>query len=413
MELPPGMGVSPQYWRISVLFTIQEPMDSSGIRITQLLIGFASERTIQWPYLQPRQRILSTEFAPCEFFRLQSVCSSQPTSLTSRLESGTALGQAYSSPDGLSYEAVGIPSLDVNDGMADMWDSRCSARYCYDLELHYNHQGRSRPAEGQYYPHASVNFGFEQCRSRCERVALANEGNQYLGLDLTPGTTEESLGENLCYCLFETQPICPDDLPNCRATSPADASGLDSAVCVMTVERGGAGAAIVASWRQSLVDDGFILQEDLGSGLYIQINAGEADGIIYQLSMHCKTDTFDVTLPAIPAGDERTLELGLCVYGSSVHTAAATISGNPFTAIRSSNVADPQLMYADNPYWELKGFEGTPCNNGGIFLQAPTAYTVEGEVVSVMLNQLQNFGATPAEEHLPLSRCQGDCDADE
>ena len=283
------------------------------------------------------------------------------------------------------------------------------------MELHYNHQGRSRPADGVYYPHASVNFGFEQCRSRCERVALANEGNQYLGLDLTPGTTtEESLGENLCYCLFESQPICPDDLPNCWATSPADASGLDSAICVMTAERGGAGTAIVASWRQSLVDDGFILQEDLGSELYIEINAGESEGFSYGLSMHCKTDTVSVTLPKIPAGDERTLELGLCAYGSAVHTAAATISGNPFTAIRSSDIADPQLMYADNEYWELKGFGGTPCNiDGGIFLQAPTASTVEGEVVSVVLNQLQNFGATPAEEHLPLSRCQGDCDTDE
>ncbi|EJK60125.1 hypothetical protein THAOC_19581, partial [Thalassiosira oceanica] len=417
------------------------------------------------------------------------------------MESGTAFGQAYSSPDGLSYEAVDISSLDVHNGITGIWDSRCLAKYCYDMELHYNHQGRSRPAQGAYYPHATVNFGFEQCRSRCERVASANPGNTYLGLDLKPGIADEGRSENLCYCLFDSQPTCPEDLPNCQETSSVT-DEVDSTICVMTVNyrHYPDKAAIVASWRQSLEADGFTRLEDIGDEeelssllclwpnwgdqdyychyrltMHCKHNAGpailelddvvsvavnhvdsticvmsvdkrhypdqaaivnswrqslEADGFIrqddtdseelclwpnwedqdyychYRLATHCKYYATRATLPPVPEnppGVTQTMFIGVCAYGSDVHTAAGAIEGNSFNPIPSSDIDEHQIFFSDNPYWDLVGFESTPCNNGGIFLRA-SAMLGPGGVASVTVNPVDTAGQIL---HYPLQDCAG------
>ena len=193
--------------------------------------------------------------------------------------------------------------------------------------------------------------------------------------------------------------------------TPVDMIRRNSAICVMTVDKGGAGAAIVADWRQILGADGFIKMDNQIDELHIGINSGT--GAIYQLSMHCKYNAVSATLPPVPQAPDRTLELGLCVFGYDVLTAAATIGENAFTSISSSEVTDSQLMYADNPYWELKGFDNTRCYNGGIFLQAPTSATVAGEVISVSVNHLQELFGDPAGDSPLLAACQGDCDNDE
>ena len=192
--------------------------------------------------------------------------------------------------------------------------------------------------------------------------------------------------------------------------TPVDTIRRNSAICVMTADKGGAGATTVASWRKILEADGFVKMDNLIDELYIAINTGT--GAIYQLSMHCKYNAVSVTLPPVPQAPDRTLELGLCVFGYDLLTAAATIGENAFTSIPSSEVTDSQLMFAENPYWELKGFNNTRCNNGGIFLQAPTPATVAGEVISVTVNHLQELFKNPAGDSPLLAACQGDCDDD-
>ncbi|EJK44109.1 hypothetical protein THAOC_37381, partial [Thalassiosira oceanica] len=139
--------------------------------------------------------------------------------------------------------------------------------------------------------------------------------------------------------------------------------------------------------------------------------------VTFDLSMHCKYNAVSAALPSAPGG----LEMGLCVYGNDVLTAAAyngqvredawlATSGNSFRAIPGSRLTEPQHFYADNSGWNLTGFVGTPCGDG-IFLQSPTMIAA-GEIVSVTLNQLHHLGGTPAAELLPLLACQGDCDND-
>ena len=134
------------------------------------------------------------------------------------------------------------------------------------------------------------------------------------------------------------------------------------------------------------------------------------------------------------------------MYGSDVHGAAGTIEGNSFIPVASSEISGHQLFYSDNPYWDLVGFESTPCN-GGVFhrssrVNAP-AYAVPyvGQSICVFFAEklvdhwgsalssagwihegtrdgfsyssevidLVDLGATPS---AMLSQCQGDCDDD-
>ncbi|EJK56456.1 hypothetical protein THAOC_23652, partial [Thalassiosira oceanica] len=191
----------------------------------------------------------------------------------------------------------------------------------------------------------------------------------------------------------------------CTSASASSSSGLDSTICVMTVDyrHYPDQEAIVASWRQSLEADGFTRldigdEEELTSLLCLWPNWEDQDYYChYRLTMHCKDNAVSATLPPVPQGHDdpghwaydRTLSMGVCAYGSDVHTALATVGGNSFTPVSSSDIDGRpdghRIFFSDNQYWDLVGFENTPCNNGGIFLQAPAILGIGG-VASVTVS---------------------------
>ncbi|EJK63323.1 hypothetical protein THAOC_16025, partial [Thalassiosira oceanica] len=207
----------------------------------------------------------------------------------------------------------------------------------------------------------------------------------------------------------------PIEIPFIDTTSTSQ-NGNDSTICVMTVDYRNYPelASGVASWRQSLEADGFTRLEDIGEEeLCLWPNWEEQDVYChYRLTMHCKYNAVSATLPPAPEaeGNDRTLSLAACVYGSDVNTAAATVGGNSYNPIPSSQVDEHQIFWSTNRYWDLVGYENTPCNDGGIFLQGPQLGA--GEVVSITLNHLQALGVSPPRYFFPLSMCQGDCDTD-
>ncbi|EJK59261.1 hypothetical protein THAOC_20542, partial [Thalassiosira oceanica] len=155
---------------------------------------------------------------------------------------------------------------------------------------------------------------------------------------------------------FESTP-CQTFYRSSRISAPHDAVTTlsvttqvipDSAICVMSVDKHWIPS--VVSWQESLESEeyGFTPLE-LSQGLYIRINAGDSVGHTYNLAMHCKNNAASATLPPVPEGDDRTLELGLCVYGNEVLSAAATIAGNSFSAISAASRAEPWRFYANNP----------------------------------------------------------------
>ncbi|EJK54265.1 hypothetical protein THAOC_26130 [Thalassiosira oceanica] len=185
-------------------------------------------------------------------------------------------------------------------------------------------------------------------------------------------------------------------------------NNVDSTICVMSVDRHWIPS--VVSWQESLESEeyayGFTRLEP-SQDLYIRINAGDSVGHTYNLTMHCKYFAASATLPPVPEGNLEgggaKLQLGLCMYGNDVHSAAATIEGNAFTPVASSDIDGHELFFSDNPYWDLHGFEGTPCSDGGIFLRAPTLMGA-GAVASVAVNPVDTAGQIL---HYPLQDCAG------
>ncbi|EJK51967.1 hypothetical protein THAOC_28810, partial [Thalassiosira oceanica] len=144
----------------------------------------------------------------------------------------------------------------------------------------------------------------------------------------------------------------------------------------------------VVSWQESLESEeyGFTWLEP-SQDLYIRLNGGVNVGAIYNLTMHCKYFAARATLPPVPEGNLEDggaqLQLGLCMYGNDVHSAAATIEGNAFTPVASS---------------DINGHE-----DGGILLQAPTQLGA-GAVASVTVNPVDTAGQIL---HYPLQDCAG------
>ncbi|EJK55702.1 hypothetical protein THAOC_24536, partial [Thalassiosira oceanica] len=175
---------------------------------------------------------------------------------------------------------------------------------------------------------------------------------------------------------------------------------VDSTICVMSFDR--PSIPQIGSWQESLESEeyGFIRLE-LSQDLYMRINAGDSVGAIYNLLMHCKYYAARATLPPVPQ-DITNLGMGVCAYGNDVHTAAGAIEGNSFTPVASSDIDGHELFYSDNPYWDLHGFEGTPCSDGGVFLQAPTLLG-SGAVASVAVNPVDNPLDAPPLAYTALS----------
>jgi len=186
-------------------------------------------------------------------------------------------------------------------------------------------------------------------------------------------------------------------------TTTVPVNPVNSTICVMTVDKHWVPS--VVSWQESLesAEYGFTRLEP-SQELYIEINAGASMGYQYNLTMHCKYFADSATLPPVPEdnfeGGNARLQLGLCMYGSDVNTAAATIEGNAFTTVASSDINGHELFFQDNPYWDLYGFEGTPCNNGGTLLQAPTILELDGAVASVTANPFKWGPVNTAGHHV-------------
>lgn len=86
-----------------------------------------------------------------------------------------------------------------------------------EFQCDYSHLAAGQISD---YPphHAKVGMDFYTCSNLCERLAnhIGNIANPYRGVDVDGNW-------NRCYCLFDNQPACPDDV-TCSAY-PGDGSG--------------------------------------------------------------------------------------------------------------------------------------------------------------------------------------------
>ena len=179
-------------------------------------------------------------------------------------------------------------------------------------------------------------------------------------------------------------------------------------------------ASGIASWRQSLEADGFTRVEGIGDEelcLWPNYQYHQDYYCHFRLTMHCKHNAVSATLPPAPEGDpehwayDRTLSLAACVYGSDVQTALAAVGGNSYNPIPSSAVDEHELFFSTNPYWDLVGFENTPCNDGGIFLQGPHEMG-PGKVVSVAVNHVDSTICANVRHLMSLALLSGENNPD-
>ena len=267
--------------------------------------------------------------------------------------------------------------------------SATDSLWCYDMTHHLvDPSGWSLPTTTDHYVRLGVDF--ETCGVLCERLAnyASNVDNPYRGVDV-------DMNWNRCYCLFDDQPTCPQFLPSSCSAYPGDGSGP------VSHSRGDPETypyPVVRTQKPTQLWDGTV-SADSGVCVFIAghqrsvfggslltslgwIYLGEPAGFGYpnQLSLYCQYNVASAELPPFHdftvGNPDATwgIHHGFCTFGD--------MYGVPFVSNSAELAYDPvEIPFID------------PSSNSQAI-------------------PLEDFGATPAGEHLPLSRCQGDCDRD-